>query len=270
MKPCLSGATIMKANLAQDIESAAKAGFEGLEIWAPKLDEYLRKHSPEELKDRLDRAWVKPASVCHYRLVTFGPEMKESIQMIRRAASVAGKIGCSMLLLCPDSPPPGTGEAEAFRKAGATGREVANMCEDLGVSVALEAMGCHPFIPGPSEALRVTAEVASPSFGIALDTFHLYRSGVSPDEVARIPAERVFMVHVSDCQNVPREQLVDNDRDYPGTGVLPVRPMLSALNNNGYKGYLSVELFRETYWDQDPVAVATESKNHLDKVLKSL
>ena len=55
MYSCINGATTMPYTLEQDLEAAAKAGFEAVEIWSRKLDTYLETHSVEALKERLDQ-----------------------------------------------------------------------------------------------------------------------------------------------------------------------------------------------------------------------
>ena len=71
MYSCINGATTMPYTLEQDLEAAAKAGFEAVEIWSRKLDRYLETHSVEALKELLDQHQLKVASFCPYSLVGF-------------------------------------------------------------------------------------------------------------------------------------------------------------------------------------------------------
>ena len=103
-----------------------------------------------------------------------------------------------------------------------------------------------------------------------MDTFHYFKSRVSIEEIAAIPIEKLLIVHVNDCEDLPREELRDSNRLYPSLGIIPLKGMLGAIKRNGYQGYLSVEIFREEYWKDDPLTISLNSKHYLDSVLKGL
>ena len=100
-----------------------------------------------------------------------------------------------------------------------------------------------------------------------MDTFHYYKSGVAPAEVRRIPRETLLTVHINDCEDRPLLELNDGHRLYPGLGVIPLRDYLQALRETGYDGFLSVEIFREEYWQDSHENIVRKSKENLDGVL---
>jgi 2-keto-myo-inositol isomerase len=106
--------------------------------------------------------------------------------------------------------------------------------------------------------------------GIMMDTFHYYKSGISPDQVRAVPVERMFIVHVNDCKDLPFEELNDSHRIHCGQGILPLKEYLSALKAIGYEGYLSVEIFNSDYWADEPEKVVRETKEALDGVLATV
>ncbi|UCH51384.1 MAG: sugar phosphate isomerase/epimerase, partial [Chloroflexota bacterium] len=59
----LNGATTMKADLVTDIRVAAQAGYDYLEVWAEKLDDFLKENSIAQLKEMLDKSELKPLSI---------------------------------------------------------------------------------------------------------------------------------------------------------------------------------------------------------------
>ena len=67
--------------------------------------------------------------------------------------------------------------------------------------------------------------------------------------------------------SIPREQLQDKDRVYPGDGVAPLKQVLTHLNNMSGEKILSLELFNQDYWKQDPLTVA---KTGLEKMKKAV
>lgn len=263
---CINGATTMPYSLEEDIASAGRAGFQQIEIWAGKLDAYLKEHSVADLKRLLAQAKITPASMCPYSLTMFG-DVEAGLQAITRASQVAAQIGCPVLLVCPDAPPAGMPPDEAFRKAGREARRYAEAAAKYGVKVAVEPLGMHPFIPGPKEALRLIKEANHPSLGLMMDTFHYYKSGVPLDDIKAIPVERLFIVHVNDCEDRPLAELNDGHRLYLGKGVLPLTDILRILKTKGYRGALSVEIFRQEYWNRPADEIAREAKKSLDDAL---
>jgi 2-keto-myo-inositol isomerase len=86
---------------------------------------------------------------------------------------------------------------------------------------------------------------------IVLDTFHFWRGGGEPEDLARIPSDRIALVHLNDVNDVPRDSAQDSDRTFPGEGIMPVKEMCRALVHNGYGGPFSIEIFGEAQ-QQDP------------------
>lgn len=270
MRTCFSGATTMKANLQEDILAASKARFDALEIWAGKLDEYLKLHTIEDVKNLLDDSNLKAASLLPYSLNAFVPEPGDYLLEIHWAAVSASELECPLLVVYPDVPAQGMPESQAYKQAGHMARQLAEICENFGVKLGIEPLGQHPFIPGPREALRLLEEADHSNIGLVLDTFSLYKSDVPIEEIRAIPAEKLCMIQVSDCEEVLEEPLRDEHRLYPGLGVVPLEEMISAVADGGYDGDFSVEVFRQEYWKKDPALVAREAKQHLDTLLARL
>ena len=79
--------------------------------------------------------------------------------------------------------------------------------------------------------------------------------------------EKLFIFHINDAENLPREQLTDAQRLYPGTGILPIREIKKHFDKIGYDRMVSIEIFRPEYWEQDPFEVAVTAKAATEEVL---
>jgi sugar phosphate isomerase/epimerase len=64
--------------------------------------------------------------------------------------------------------------------------------------------------------------------------------------------------------------LNDSHRLYTGLGIIPLEEMLGILNRKGYQRFLSVEVFRQEYWNKPPEVISKEAKQHLDEVLDKI
>src|SRR5207302_1935426 len=109
-------------------------------------------------------------------------------------------------------------------------------------------------------AIEVVREVDRPNVGMVIDTFHFYAGGSRLDDIARVPIDKLFVVHLNGCEDLPRGQLTDAHRLYPGEGPIPIEAILRALRTNGFDGTCSVEIFRPDYWQQDPHEVARTAR----------
>ena len=268
MYACINGATTMPYTLEQDLEAAAKAGFDAVEIWSRKLDAYLETHDAAELKALLKSHGLRVASLCPYGLVGFS-DNREQFRAIERASEVAEEIDCPVLLVCADEPPEGMIRDEAYDTMAAAARDYAVRAAAHGVKIAIEPLGRHPFIPGPREALEVIDRAGHENLGLMMDFFHYYKSGVPLEDIRAIPDGLLLIVHVDDCEDLPPADLTDQHRVYMGEGVLPLKDMMGLLREKGYSGALSVEIFREEYWEKDPVEISVAAKAACDRMMAS-
>ena len=79
--------------------------------------------------------------------------------------------------------------------------------------------------------------------------------------------QRLFIFHIDDAEDLPREQLTDARRLLPGLGILPLPQIIAAFKRIGSDGAASVEIFRPEYWEQDPFELAKQAKSAVETVL---
>lgn len=270
MKLCLNGATTMPYELEQDISAAAQAGFEGLEIWWDKLRAYLENHSTGDLRESLNSHHLKPVAICPLLLWPFR-DTGQARQSFEEAVQIAPQIGCDTLIICPDFQPARMTREEALSAHAEELARLARFASERGLRLAIEPIGGHTLVPGPNEALELAKLAGAPSnVGLVMDTFHYFRSGVSLEAVRAIPLEKLYIVHVNDCEDIPLNELEDRHRLYPTLGVMPLKQMLSVVKEKGYQGYLSVEVFRPSYWEQPIQEIATAAHLYLSRLLSTL
>jgi 2-keto-myo-inositol isomerase len=82
-----------------------------------------------------------------------------------------------------------------------------------------------------------------------------------------IDADRLFIFHINDAEDLPLEQLEDRHRLLPGLGILPLKQIVAALRRIGYDRIVSVEIFRPEYWERDPFELARDARAAVERVL---
>jgi 2-keto-myo-inositol isomerase len=269
MLSCINGATTMPYPLNEDIRAAAAAGFQAVELWYRKFPDYLKDHIVADLARLMKQHRIKAATICPL-FVQFGDEAEPARKAVDEAARMAAELECPTLLICVRQPPDGLSRAEQIELAARETGLAADAAAPYGVSLAVEPLGRNALVPGPNEALEIVRKAGRPNLGIMMDTFHYYKSGVSMADIASVPVEKVLIIHVNDSDDLPREVLRDSNRRYPTLGVIPAAEMLRPLIRGGYDGALSVEIFREEYWQRPIDEISVQSKLHLDKLIAQL
>jgi sugar phosphate isomerase/epimerase len=127
--------------------------------------------------------------------------------------------------------------------------------ERLGVTLAFEALtpADTNFINSVAEAIELADRVAHPNFSVNLDVKAMSSEPRPIPEVIRAAAGRFAHVQVND----------PNGRG-PGMGDLRFEPILAALKETGYDGWVSVEAFDFT---PGPEAIARQSIEYLSRVI---
>jgi 2-keto-myo-inositol isomerase len=269
MQLALNGATIMRSPLEGDIEIAAACGYGALEIWAGKLDAYLSSRNLSDFRAALRAARVAPWCINSIEDIT-GRDADGRVSLLReldRLVEVARAAEAPSIVVVPGGTTGSFDCANIIDDAVSVLREMARAAG--GVGLAFEFLGkprCA--VPTLDMAIEIVERVDRDNVGLVIDTFHFFAGGSHLDDIARVPADRLFVVHLNGCEDLPRSQLSDGHRLYPGEGVIPVHEILTAIRGIGYDGTFSIEIFREEYWHEEPTIVARTAKEKAAAVLE--
>lgn len=279
MKTSLSGATIFPSPLEKDIEAAGKAGFQGIDIFTKKLDNYLKKNSKEDLKRLLSEYGLGVPSIMaffgHVRLQEwlsskfFGmvdTGFDKKLEELKPYLEIANYLSAETLVF------PGEGylgkaitKKQGLEVNALNLGKVADFAKEYGVKITAEWMGQDgPFL----DLVEIIRMADRDNLGLLLDSFHWYRGGADFNQIDQIPKGKLHHVHICDTESLPREELTDVNRIYLGLGIIPLVKILEMLKKQNYDGYLSVEIFRPEYWAQDPIEVSRKAYESLLEVMK--
>ncbi len=120
--------------------------------------------------------------------------------------------------------------------------------------------------------------VTGPAVGLLLDTGHLTYAGADPAAVARRHARRINHVHCKDVRAavLQRERavdasfldaVVDGVFTVPGDGTVAFDPVLAALRDVGYAGWLVVEAEQDPA-TAHPLTYARKGYDHLSEAAR--
>lgn len=251
MKIGFNGASTMKTDLPGDIEAAAGAGYDLIEIWARKMEAYLADHSLEALRALLAASRVKPLAINSVEFVTFNApwEKTNTMNLIARYARIADDLDCPYIVLVPSPRPEGATDRVVFEESVRVLREISERFRDYRVRFAFEFLGFGWCSVSTLEAdWAIVKAVDRKNVGLVLDTFHFYAGGSSAAAIGEVDPGKIFILHINDSENLPKGELLDSHRLYPGEGVIPLAEILAHVKKSGYDGPVSLEMFRPAYW----------------------
>jgi 2-keto-myo-inositol isomerase len=270
MKLALNGATTMRAELASDIKAASAAKFDCLEIWASKLKAYLKSNSTAELKSLLDEHGLEPYSINSIERITFRDASGHArlLEECEELCRTANAIDCPYIVVVPSPLPPGKSWDETIEESVRVLDELGRIAAGYGRALAFEFLG-QPLcsVQTLAQAAEIAGRVGRANVGLVIDSFHFYAGGSRIESIDALDARKLFIFHINDAEDLPREKLEDRHRLLPGLGILPLREIVSALRRIGYDRVTSVEIFRPEYWERDPFELAREAREAVKRVL---
>jgi sugar phosphate isomerase/epimerase len=263
---CFNTSTVQgqKLSLAQEIEIASRAGYGAIEPWIGQIETYRDTVGPlSDLRKRISDAGLKVASAIGFAqwIIDDDAARAAGLEHARRDMDLVAQIGGQMIA----APPMGYQDKTGLDLFAAASRyaELMKVGRSVGVLPQLEVWGFSKTLNRLGEALLIAGESGCADAGLLLDIYHLHKGGSGYDTLGLLNGQAIRIFHVNDYPALPREQLTDSHRVYPGDGVAPIRQVLKTLADIGSSAYLSVELFNEDYWQQDALTVANTALNKL-------
>ncbi len=263
----------MTADLETDIRSAAAAGYDLVELRSNKLYDHLHEHSVEDLCGLLSETGVEVLSINTLEHITWRSEKdySEIKEECAELSEIAAAIGCPYVLSVPGALRQGPkSHQEIVDESVRVLNELADIAEPFGIKLGFEFLGeAGNSVQTLDLGSEIVDLVGRESIGNVIDTYHFYAGGSSFESIDRLDPNKLFIFHINDAEDLPRSELNDSKRLYPGLGILPIKEIKSRLDAIGYDGPASIEIFRPEYWARDPYEVAREARSAAEKVLFS-
>ncbi len=252
---CLNTSTIRGQNIGivEEIELAAKAGYDGIEPWIKQLDEYVKAGgSLSDLRKRIADHGMTVESAIGFAAFLHENETERAkgLEEAKRCMDLVKQIGGARIA----APPVGVTDKTGLDPIALAVRyqKLCVLGAEMGVLPQLELWGFSKTLHRLGEVAFTGTEAAHPAACYLLDVYHIYKGGSDFGGLAMFRGERMFNFHINDYPGTPpRDTIADKDRVYPGDGVAPLGEILRTLRDVGYRGALSLELFNPDYWKQD-------------------
>jgi sugar phosphate isomerase/epimerase len=231
---------------------ARKVGFKGLGLWHADLEHVLETRTLREVKQIFD-----DNGLLHLELEFLMDWFLDSDDERRRASDeirellfrAAGELDAHHIKVgnIPGTP------AEISQLTERFGELCARAADHTTAKIVYEFMPFDSNVRSVDAALQVVGGAAADNGGIAIDTWHMSKLGIPPDDLRRIPAVYLSWVELSDGRLEDMDDLVDetvNHRELPGEGEFDLRAYVRACQETGYGGPWGVEVLSETLRNQ--------------------
>ncbi len=257
---CLNTSTIRNGepDIERDLEIAAKAGYNGIEIWVRDLEQYLGKGGETRLlrKKAEDLGLNIENAIAFSKWIVDDPlQRNTALEQAKKEMGLLAEIGCKRLA----APPVGATKEPKLSLDAVAARYKAllDIGNQAGVVPQLELWGFSTNLHKISQAMYVASECGHPDACVLLDVYHLYKGGSDINGLRMLAGKGMHMFHMNDYPATPpRAEIKDSDRVYPGDGIAPLDAIVRMLHEKKTPPILSLELFNGEYWQQDPQIVA--------------
>jgi sugar phosphate isomerase/epimerase len=228
-------------------EEAARAGFSGIGLWHADLEHILGTLTLAEMGQILDGTGVQCTELEFLTdwFIDPGDERRTAADARRRllleASTALGahhiKVGNLAGAPCP---------------AGRLTDQFAGLCAEAAqhtdAKIVYELMPFDPNTNSLDKVLGVVGGANPGNGGVAIDTWHMGKLGISPADLRKIPPRFLSWVELSDGQRASMPDLGEETLNYrrlPGEGELGVSQYVAQCQEHGYNGPWGVEVLSE-------------------------
>jgi sugar phosphate isomerase/epimerase len=234
-------------DLRERCAEAARVGFSGIGLWHADLQHVLETRTLAEIAAIFDEYGLRHLELEFLWEWFLDPADERRQESDRRRAFLWEAAATLPAHHVKVGNIPGTPcDVEPLTEA------YAELCADAAkhheASVVYEFMPPDVNVQDLETALRIVEGADAPNGGLAIDTWHMSKLGIAPDELRGVPARHLGWVELSDghYRNLPDP--VDetiNHRELPGEGEFPIREYVAAARAAGYDGPWGVEVLSQ-------------------------
>lgn len=221
----------------EGIERLAKMGFDAVEVAG--VPSYFR--DVDKIRAAAEKAGITVSSICTMCQdcdLAFPriEERKKGIEYMCRVVDFAHGLNCKRVVINPTRLTKWTPLAsieEELRWGAESVAAVADYAKEKGVTLCVECWNRYDtyLINTAEEGRNFVSMVNRDNVGVMLDTFHLNIEEVDMAEAIRSCKGCLVHLHVG-----------DSNRQAPGMGHMDFKPLLQALKDIDYPGYVTMEL----------------------------
>jgi len=224
---------------------AARVGFSGVGLWSADIEHQLEVRSIPEMAQIFRDAGLRDIEI-EFAQDFFMPEgspQKAESDRVKPILFEAAAAFDAHHIKAGNIP---AAECDFDHLAEALARLCAEAAEHTDAKIAYEIIPTDPQVDSLEDALELVRRAgAPPNLGIAIDTWHMSKLGISPEQLAAVDIGQIAWVELSDGHFHNLDDFVYEvtcDRRLPGEGEFDIPGYVRALQAAGYDQPWGVEV----------------------------
>jgi 4-hydroxyphenylpyruvate dioxygenase len=268
LKTCIATVSL-SGGLAEKLEAIATAGFDAVEIFEADL---LSFHgTPREVAKMVADLGLKILAFQPFRDFEGMPEPQRARTFARaeRKFDLVQELDCDLLFVCSNVSPD---SMAGLDRAAADFHELGERAAKRGIRIGYEALAWGRHIHDYRDAWEIVRRADHLAIGVVLDSFHIFSRRTDLKPIRTIPAEKIFLVQLSDAPLLDMDlmQWSRHFRGFPGQGDFALTGFMQAVSDSGYAGPLSLEAFNDEFRAGSPRSVAVDGYRSIVSLLDQL
>jgi sugar phosphate isomerase/epimerase len=234
-------------DFADRCSEAAKAGMRGIGIWHADLVHQLETRSHSDIKALLDDnglTYLELEFIWGFFEDEGTEGRRESDELRDLLLEAAGALGAHHVKVgnIPGVP------CELEKVTERYAELCAHAKERTDAVIAYEFMPFDVNVDSLDNALAVVEGAGASNGGLVIDTWHMAKLGIAPDDLKRIPLEYLTWVELSDGKHEWMEDRIEETtrfRKLPGEGEFDIRGYIRAAREAGYSDAWGIEVLSD-------------------------
>jgi sugar phosphate isomerase/epimerase len=268
MTLCMHQGTSRAAGFQKSLEGWSKAGIKYVELSDTMLDGFLMSNDlavAGRLVKDLGLTAVSSQAVLPDVWIP-GPARTASLDTWKKRCEQFSTLGVPKIY-CP-SVTNRKVTMDDYKATPGCIREAGDIAKQYNITAMIEFARTSTHLATLTSALKMIREANHPNVKPMMDFFHFW-SGLSKfEDLDLLENGELIHAHFQDVADVPKELYDNNSRLIPGDGIAPLTKILQKLQQKGYAGALSVELFLPELVNGDPYEVAKKIREKSEAVMQ--
>lgn len=272
MKFAFSTNAFRRFSFSHAAKMVSEAGYDGIEIMCDTphaFPDELSEPDIEEIKEALNKNHLQISNLnafmmCavrdfhHPSWIETDPAFRQvRIQYTKDCIDLAAKLGARSISTEPGGPLDGLAPDTATRMFIEGLEQVLPRARDKGILLLIEP---EPdlLIETSDQYLAFLDQFSHPNLGLNFDIGHFYCKGEDPVEAIYKLQHHTRHYHLED---IPESR--EHRHILPGQGGIDIKGVLNAIEDTGFDGFITVELY--PYLDE-PGSAAAQARTYLKAV----
>jgi sugar phosphate isomerase/epimerase len=226
---------------------AAEAGMKGIGIWHADVAHILESRDLDDVKTLLDDNGLKYLElefIWSFWEDEGTAERSESDELRNLLFEAAGALGAHHIKVgnIPGAP------CEMSKLIDAYAELCADAEDRTDAKVTYEFMPFDVNVDDLEPAIELVEGAGAKNGGLVIDTWHMAKLGIAPDDLKEIPLEYLTWVELSDGTHEWMEDRIEETtrfRKVPGEGEFDIRGYIRAAQEMGYDDAWGIEVLSD-------------------------